>query len=319
MDLISVIVPVYRVEQYLNRCVKSIIQQTYRNTEIILVDDGSPDNCPKMCDELAAQYKNIKVIHKVNGGLSSARNAGLDICKGKYISFIDSDDFIDNRFIECLYNLIVKYEASLAMLNYVEVKDSKKLPQIKTRKAIFYQGKEVEKAFLKLKIDSVCVGLYHRDIISSQRFIEGKTSEDILFNFEIFCKAESFVYLPEKRYFYYYNSESISNGVLDRNMFNYLEFRRNISEYYIDKDNELRCLAKALYARAAFGLQCRMSFYGVAKELDEGECKRIFSSVFKNNKKEFYKELSIPKSRKIIAFVVFNFYSIIRLFRGIKK
>lgn len=319
MDLISVIVPVYKVEQYLNRCVNSILQQTYRNIEIILIDDGSPDNCPQMCDELAVQNKNIKVVHKENGGLSSARNTGLDICKGKYISFIDSDDFIDNNFIKCLYDLIVKYEASIAMLNYAEVKNDKNLPRIKTKKEIFYQGKDVEKAFFKLKIDSVCVGLYNRDIIGLHRFIEGKTSEDIPFNFEMFRKAKSFVYLPEKRYFYYYNSESISNGVLDKDMLNYLEFRKNISDYYTDKDNELRCIAKALYARAAFGLQCRMSFYGIAKELDEEECRRMFLSAFKSNKKEFYKESSIPKTRKIMAFLIFNFDSAVRLLRGIKK
>lgn len=101
--LISVIVPVYKVEDYLDECVESIIQQTYNNLDIILVDDGSPDNCPKKCDEWARRDSRIRVFHKKNGGLSSARNVGVENAKGKYISFIDSDDTILPDFIEQLY------------------------------------------------------------------------------------------------------------------------------------------------------------------------------------------------------------------------
>ena len=93
-ELISVIIPVYKVEEYLDECVLSVIRQTYANLEIILVDDGSPDNCPRMCDEWATKDSRIKVIHKENGGLSDARNAGLDAAEGQYIAFIDSDDYI---------------------------------------------------------------------------------------------------------------------------------------------------------------------------------------------------------------------------------
>ena len=92
--LISVIVPIYKVEEYLNRCVESLVNQTYKNLEIILVDDGSPDNCPEMCDRWAKQDKRIRVIHKKNGGLSDARNAGMRIATGEYIAFVDSDDLV---------------------------------------------------------------------------------------------------------------------------------------------------------------------------------------------------------------------------------
>lgn len=99
---ISIIVPVYKVEQYLERCVKSLINQTYKNIEIILVDDGSPDQCPKMCDDYASEDSRIKVIHKKNGGLSDARNAGLDAATGEFIAFVDSDDWVEIDFIETL-------------------------------------------------------------------------------------------------------------------------------------------------------------------------------------------------------------------------
>ena len=111
-ELISIIVPVYKVEKYLDKCVESIVEQTYKNLEIILVDDGSPDNCSAMCDEWAQKDSRIKVIHKENGGLSSARNAGLDACTGEYIYFLDSDDYIADNCIETLFykSIIVKIQ-----------------------------------------------------------------------------------------------------------------------------------------------------------------------------------------------------------------
>ena len=106
--LISIIVPVYRTEKYLDRCVESIVNQTYKNLEIILVDDGSPDDCPKMCDEWAKKDKRIKVIHKENGGVSSARNIGIKSAKGKYIGFVDSDDYIEKEMYESLIDVLNK-------------------------------------------------------------------------------------------------------------------------------------------------------------------------------------------------------------------
>ena len=102
-NLVSVIVPVYKVEQYLNRCVSSIIKQSHTNLEIILVDDGSPDRCPQLCDEWALQDSRIKVVHKENGGLSDARNVGLKKASGNYICFVDSDDYVSTKFVETLY------------------------------------------------------------------------------------------------------------------------------------------------------------------------------------------------------------------------
>ena len=108
-SLISVIVPVYKVEQYLDKCVESIVNQTYRNLEIILVDDGSPDNCPAMCDGWAKRDYRIKVIHKANGGLSDARNAGIEVAQGEYICFVDSDDYLESNYLKELIETKKKY------------------------------------------------------------------------------------------------------------------------------------------------------------------------------------------------------------------
>ena len=113
-DLISVIVPVYKVEKYLKRCVDSILAQTYPCLEVILVDDGSPDGCPAICDEYAREDRRVRVIHKENGGLSDARNAGIDAAKGKFLGFVDSDDYVHPRFYELLLQALKGEGADIA-------------------------------------------------------------------------------------------------------------------------------------------------------------------------------------------------------------
>ena len=125
-ELISIIIPIYNVEKYLHCCINSVIRQTYKNLEIILIDDGSPDNCGKICDEYAKKDNRIKVIHKENGGLSSARNAGLDIAKGEYISFVDSDDYVAENFIEKLYKLCKENDADIAECDFYRIKANEK-------------------------------------------------------------------------------------------------------------------------------------------------------------------------------------------------
>lgn len=119
--LVSVIVPVYRVEKYLRICVDSILAQTYSDLEVILVDDGSPDGCPAICDEYAQQDARVRVIHQKNAGLSAARNAGLDLCQGEYITFIDSDDFVHPRFVELLLNACLKEHCLISVSDFKSV------------------------------------------------------------------------------------------------------------------------------------------------------------------------------------------------------
>ena len=122
-DLISIIVPVYKVEPYLDRCIQSIVNQTYKNLEIILVDDGSPDNCPVMCDTWAQRDTRIKVIYKKNSGLADARNMGLEVAKGTYLTFVDSDDYVDERFVECLYAQIQESDAQISCVDLQKFND----------------------------------------------------------------------------------------------------------------------------------------------------------------------------------------------------
>lgn len=316
-QLVSVIVPVYKTEQYLEKCVDTILAQDYREIEIILVDDGSPDHSGILCDQLAKKDSRIQVIHKKNGGLSSSRNAGIAVAKGEYLCFVDSDDFISVDYISTMIQMVDQHNADLVKVDFIEVytRDYSTVNPIQPE--FVFESPDIEEAFLNLKIDSACVFLYQRSLIGDVRFPEGKTSEDIPFNFQIFQRAEKFVYVPCPKYFYYHNPDSISNGPLDKNKFNYLQFRKDIFDHYCEKDRpKLRQKAEMLYAKAAMGLLARMALYGVKEELNENECRVLLKDVFIRHQKAFFQDRSVLLNRKVLAFIAVYFYPILKMFRG---
>ena len=217
--LISVIIPIYNVEEYLDECVQSIINQTYHNLEIILVDDGSPDRCPLMCDEFAKRDNRIHVIHKVNGGLSSARNAGLDIASGDYISFVDSDDFIDKRMYEILLSgfhdekIVV---TSIIPMKYQDGCISSYLKSWNIKEVRIVEGNDfIYNMITHISCHSACNKLYRLDILKQVRFMEGRNNEDILFMYELGKQIEQnglkLLELPYKAYYYRMRLESITS------------------------------------------------------------------------------------------------------------
>lgn len=216
--LISIIIPIYKVEEYLDECIASIINQSYKNLEIILVDDGSPDNCPILCDEWAKRDSRIIVIHKKNGGLSSARNAGLKTANGDYISFIDSDDFIDKDMYTLLLSSLQRNpQCSIAscMLNkYINNTITKysKLWVPQGDRIIKYD--KFAELCLSCKINfTVTSKLFKRDVIKNIYFREGRTNEDTLFIFDISKKIEkdkiNMIEIPEHLYNYRIREDSI--------------------------------------------------------------------------------------------------------------
>ena len=172
--LVSIIVPVYNVEKYLEKCIESIINQTYSNLEIVLSDDGSTDNSPSICDEYALKDSRIRVIHKSNGGLSDARNAALDIISGKYITFIDSDDYIEKEAIEILVNAMTKYNTLIAhMKSYIISSDYKILENQSTgtmKVSLFTSEEYIRGMCEKRKSESVCDKLFDISLFKDQRF-----------------------------------------------------------------------------------------------------------------------------------------------------
>lgn len=214
--LISVIVPIYNVEKYLNRCIDSIIAQTYENIEIILVDDGSPDNCGAICDEYAAKDSRIKVIHKKNGGLSEARNAGIDIAKGEFISFIDSDDFVSKYYIEILYRCLVENEADISSLTLdvsFEDGDDDSVRFMNSNNDFSYETVSSDDAIESMFYQTIPTGaprrLYKRVIFNELRFPVGYLYEDAATTYKAFMLAEKIVLIDANAYAYRHRANSI--------------------------------------------------------------------------------------------------------------
>ena len=257
-SLVSVIVPVYKVEGYLDECIQSIISQTYTNLEIILVDDGSPDRCPKMCDEWAEKDSRIKVIHKVNGGLSSARNVGLDEASGDYISFVDSDDFFDPKMYEELCDGIKRYDnvgiSAIRFLKYVDGKSEIYNKEWVHDTDVIIKSEDFS---IKTLLQEVCHAatnkLYSREVIGPVRFREGKLNEDVLFMFDLSKRIEKLdvdlVEIPYDAYYYRIRKGSICQSSIPL----FVPVIENLQTIYDEADKENVKLA-------AYKLRNQMTF-----------------------------------------------------------
>lgn len=239
--LISVIVPIYKVEQYLDKCITSIVNQTYKNLEIILVDDGSPDNCPTICDKWKEQDNRIVVIHKENGGLSDARNAGLDICKGDYIAFVDSDDYIHEKMYETLIKVLLEKNCDIVQCDFLRVTEDQHL----NNESLQYMIKEynTKEALYSLINENplkqvVWNKLYRRYIFDTLRFEAGKLNEDDFFTYQAFDKCKKVCSINTFLYYYLVRNTSIMGEEFNIRRLDGLEARMNrynfLKEKYID-------------------------------------------------------------------------------------
>lgn len=215
---ISIIVPVYKVEQYLGRCIHSIFAQTFTDYEVILVDDGSPDKCPEMCDQYVGIDNRVRVIHKQNEGLGMARNSGLDIADGEYVVFIDSDDWMDPEQCELLYSRIVSSNCDFALCGYKSVSDTEVLQTVKiSDKVCVIGGEALLPLYLTDRINmSVWHGIYRRSFIEANglRFLSERevVSEDITFSIRAALCASSVLLMPEPLQNYFKNPCSITSS-----------------------------------------------------------------------------------------------------------
>ena len=209
-EKISIIVPIYNVELYLERCVESIINQTYKNLEIILVDDGSPDNCFAICDKYEKLDSRVKVIHKENGGLSDARNAGLDIAEGEFIVFVDSDDYIDLKMCEKLINVVTD-EVDIVAYGFRRFYDDKEQICKGTGNIEKVTGRELFEYYINRVFFThmVCDKMFRRKLFDNVRFIKGRLAEDMAICYQLMGKSRGAIFVDENFYNYYMRSNSI--------------------------------------------------------------------------------------------------------------
>lgn len=232
---ISIIVPVYNVEQYLEKCIGSILEQSFTDFEIILVNDGSKDNSGVICDTYAERDDRISVIHKENGGLSSARNVGLDLAVGEYISFIDSDDWIDKEMFSILYNNSILYDADIVAGNIAEISKSGKIRTFNQDLVDILLNREqaMNELYLNRKLTySACNKIYRRFLFDGLRYKEGIVFEDMDLSYKIIHKAERIFYTSKTIYFYRYNDESILRRRFNMNRVIEFDIKTEMYNFY---------------------------------------------------------------------------------------
>lgn len=220
-ELISVVIPVYNTESYLQKCVESVVNQTYRNLEILLVDDGSKEPAATLCDELAKTDVRIKVIHKPNGGISSARNTGLKCAEGQYIGFVDSDDFLAPNAYEYLYSCLKKCHSAISCMRLQHVDENYNLINVihESMKTTSCSSEVfLREMCCKRKSESVCNKLFSIDLLKDTYFCEGRVNEDFLFLCKVMNNSFTVSEINYAGYYYYDRQGSISRSGLSRSL-----------------------------------------------------------------------------------------------------
>lgn len=302
MELISVIVPVYKVEEYLDKCIQSIVDQTYTNLEIILVDDGSPDRCGEMCDAWAKKDGRIRVRHQSNGGLSDARNAGMEIAVGTYIAFVDSDDWIAPDFIQSMYDAIRQSGAQIAGcdIQFVFPDEAIDLRQEAGKVKICTTEEAITDILQYRGFRAVAWNkLYHRELLEGERYPVGKHHEDEFFTYRIIGKADKLVYVDKPMYFYLQRPGSI--------MYSFTIKRLDALDAYLERLEYLKERYPKLYYadKLSFCIACAV-FYAQAQKIKEPSAAAIKRKIkrlrrkVKISRKET-KELTVKQKLYVIG------------------
>lgn len=336
MPDVYVIVPVYKTEKYLRRCVDSLLCQTYKNVIVILVDDGSPDNCPNICDEYQEKNDNVKVIHQENAGQSGARNAGLDwlnqvgVCEKEtvYIGFVDSDDWVADDMYETMVNLAVEHNAECVQVGYMATSSENASPCAKKILVKAYTDKEVLQHYLSESTVSgsysVCRCLFRAEILQNIRFRAGKINEDIDYKYMALSKCHRMVNVDKIEYFYRQATGSTTTDGLKRRDYDLYEAADALWELCKDEEyGTIRKLAAVKKARTAFSLLCRIAYYGISDPaLNRKETIKKLKTEHRRNLKTLL-DSPIPISRKMLSIMFAMNYSItekaIRLAKKFRK
>lgn len=286
-DLISVIVPVYKVEKYLDKCVESIVTQTYRNLEIILVDDGSPDQCPDMCDKWAEKDYRIKVIHKKNGGLSEARNAGMEIATGKFIGFVDSDDWIEPDMYQLLYNYMVENDCDISACGVqMDWEDSVPARRLTREGCCILNTVEAMQASIQetwLK-QPVWYKLYKSKLVKDILFPVGKYHEDVFWSYQAVGRAKKIYIFDQPCYHYLQRDGSIMDDRYSLKRLNSLEAKQERVQYIKSELPELTNIAKTnLWFSCIYAMQ--MLMYNCTEEVNKIGRETVKNVLEKNNVK----------------------------------
>ena len=304
---VSVIVPIYNVEKYLKRCVDSLINQTYKNLEIILVDDGSPDNCPQLCDEFSNIDSRIIVIHKKNGGLSSARNAGLDIFTGDYVVFIDSDDYIAENMIEKMVESNINIDADIVVCDYYLDYTSflKKQKHYKHKRIVSNSQKFKMLYNSRYAIPTVVAWnkLYKRNIFNTIRYDNGKLHEDEFMICKLLNNANKILYIPERLYYYVQRDGSITSKFSLKSFDKIEAFDLRIKYF---QDNKLyKFIDEAKYQKLLASISCLNGYVNSGLDIDALIVNKLKTDIkILLDELKFSKYLKLKRKIKVYLFLL---------------
>ena len=307
--LISIIVPIYNMQDYLEKCVKSIQQQTYKNIEIILVNDGSTDSSKEICEKLKNEDSRIKIINKDNGGLSSAKNAGINAATGDYIGFVDSDDHIEKNMYEFLYNLIIRNDADISICGrYIELENGKIYQKQKSKTLVMdtLQALIVLNSYRDFDMAS-WDKLYKKELFDNIKFPIGKLCEDFFTTYQLFDKCKTIVYSSEPKYYYFQRNNSISRNK-KINFFS-LEASKSQVDFFNRKYPKVSYVAKTANAFSYIAVYNAHIKQGVLltrefKNICKRELMKNYISILKNGYIPFYKK--VQATVFILNFKIYN-------------
>lgn len=232
--IISIIVPIYNAEQYLNRCLDSVLAQDYKELEVILVDDGSTDDSPAICDEYAKEYDSIRVLHIPNGGASLARKKGIEVAKGEYLTFADSDDYIAQTYVSKMYALIEKYGTKISACGVKRVTPNE--DENEDENVDEYENRlsfdELMPRFFKYEFWGLCGGLYHRSVFERLTFPKATLAEDYYVKTQMFCRERQMAVTNASLYFYeYHHPTSLSHTKISKRAFEEFDNVKAVYDY----------------------------------------------------------------------------------------
>ncbi|MDB2106219.1 glycosyltransferase family 2 protein [Clostridium paraputrificum] len=304
---ISVIVAVYNVKDYIETCIKSIIGQTIKDLQIILVDDGSTDESGKICDKYKDIDNRVRVIHKKNGGLSSARNAGLNYAEGEYISFIDGDDWIEEDFFEVLYNSIITTKSDIGVVHLKKVKNYEAI-KFSTKTYEKYEVFDREEAMRKL-FEGNLIGysavnkLYKSSLFQEIRYPEGILMEDKATTYKLIHKSDKVVVNPSTKYHYYLRDNSIMRNKFNERNFISFDIHEEILRFIEVNYKDLENIVRARYVHAAV----RTIIMMMKSQYNNKDAYVRCSDIVYKNIKICLREKKVNIKIKLLAFVVYCF------------
>lgn len=312
-DLISIIVPIYNVERYIKQCINSIVRQSYKNIEVILIDDGSKDNSGIICDYYSTKYKQVKVIHKENEGVSVARNIGIELSIGKYITFIDADDFVEPTYVESLYKQCVDKNADLSICGAIDIDDKNKIIKTSIEYSKLVDVQEAIKELLNEKYYSsvVWAKMYRRDLFKNIKFNKDiKIAEDLDVLYRVIDRCNLINIDTSKKLYYYRNREnSATTANYNNDWNNEIKICEDIISFIKNKYPDILYFAIKRYIR--INVTCINKI--MKNNLNKKEELIELQNNIKKYKKNYLKNNNISIKNKIKYLVVIQKYPILRI------